>query len=146
MSRSRGQPHGGVLAVPALLAVLVDQHEAVAGQAGVHALAERAVRLRDGAVVEQERGGDAVGRHVGGDLLAGVHHDRQHGDVRASKAAACFSISAIWTRQDSHPAPSLKYRSTLLPRKSDRVTSLAVGVGEGEVGGGRSASEDWGAP
>src|SRR5674476_1640788 len=38
-----GQPHRGVLAVPALFPGLVDQDEAVPGQAGVHALADGSV-------------------------------------------------------------------------------------------------------
>jgi hypothetical protein len=41
--------------MPALPGFGVEEHEAVARQAGVHALADRAVGVGDGAVVEQER-------------------------------------------------------------------------------------------
>src|SRR5690554_6597175 len=46
-----GEPHGGVVALPDLVAVGVDEDEAVSGDPGVHAGPEGAVGLGDGAVV-----------------------------------------------------------------------------------------------
>src|SRR5665647_2499388 len=52
----------------------------------------------------------------------------------ASAKPGSFSISAICSRHESHPAPSLKYRITVVPAKSDRETVRPSLVGR--VNGG----------
>src|SRR5665647_1123935 len=56
--------------------------------------------------------------------------------IPASAKPGSFSISAICSRHASHPAPSLKYRITDVPRKSDNETvrpSLVGSVNGGAV-------------
>src|SRR5690625_1321321 len=81
-----GEPHRGVVALPDLVALGVDEDEPVSGDSGVHAGPEGAVGLGDRAVVEQVGGGGAVALHVEADLLGGVHDDRQDRDVGLGEA------------------------------------------------------------
>lgn len=88
------EPHGGILAVPALLAFGVDEHEAVARQSGVVTpLSSMSWRICARVFI-------TIGRTV---------------TLALASSAALFSISPICTMQDWHPAPSLKYSTPFSP-------------------------------
>src|SRR5690625_1816766 len=122
-----GEPHRGVVALPDLVALGVDEDEPVSGVAGVHAGIEGAVGVGDGAVVKQVGGGGPVALHVEADLLGGVHDDRQDRDAGLGEA---------WLLLDLGHLHGARGAAGALVEVEDDWVAAELGQGDGGPGRG----------
>src|SRR5690625_331250 len=132
-----GEPHRGVVALPDLVALGVDEDEPVSGDAGVHAGPEGAVGLGDGAVVKQVGGGGPVALHVEADLLGGVHDDRQDRDAGLGEAWLLLDLGHLHGARGAAGA-LVEVQDDRLPAELGQGHGGPGGGGQGEVRGAAS--------